>query len=142
MIPVHFVCDSFPYLHGSAEVAQVSVGEKTFPVLLDTGANPSVLNWSVAEAAGISRAGAHRLNENTKGIDTSKVGTTTHVGMIKGARLGQVPLDSAQVRISNLSWFSEDGFQALIGNDLLAGGLLIRADSADHRRQYVCRPPS
>ena len=141
VVPDSFVCDSFPYLHGSGGTAQLTVGGETFPAVLDTGAGPSVLSWRVARAAGISKKSSRRLDEQALGLDTSSaVGATVHHATLMGARLGQVPLDTAEVRISNLSWFEETEFEALVGNDLLDDGIVIRADSSDRRRQHVCRP--
>lgn len=141
VVPDSFVCDSFPYLHGSGETAQLTVDGETFPVVLDTGASPSVLSWRVARAAGITKGHARQLNEKVLGLDTSSaVGPAVQIATLGDGELGKVPLDTAQVRISDLSWFQQKDYEALIGNDLVEPGIVVRADSADRRLQYVCRP--
>lgn len=145
VVPDSFACASFPYFsapyqYESGHFPRLSVKGTSFPVLLDTGASPSVLSWRVARAAGITRASAHRLDERTRGLDTSAVGAVTYGAPVEDAQLRSISLSPARVRVSDVSWFDEGGYQALIGNDLLAGRLVVRADSAGRQRQYVCGP--
>lgn len=138
VVPDSFRCASPPLLHGDGRT-RLTIQDETFPALLDTGASPSVVSWKVARAAGISRDSARRLKERTHGLDTSAAGKLTYLSSFGGAYIGPVPLDSAQVRILDQIGARNEGYQALIGNDLLTGAIAVQADSAGSQVRYVCR---
>ncbi len=122
--------------HGGLIMVTVRLAGASVTGLLDTGSAHTIMNWSAAEAAGVSRKtkGVEKLRTRMTGVDKKAIELFSY--QFKQIEVGDSRYGPSKVSIADLPLFETLGFKErpamIIGADFLKDRVFFIAQNTGH----------